>query len=341
MKLTFLLSCIGTILIQTTMAQSTFYTRLASATDDWDNADRWTLTPSGVGTADGIPAMTDHIVILSGETVLINNITDNGSAGVSADGLNLYNVGPFIGSDVANFYQTGNITIESGGVLNITVRLMLEGVTLIEGTLNASFDVINLGQLESISGSTFTLGDDLILSGTGKTIIDNLTTIDDDLYIDHTEARLCGTGEINIGNEPLGAIINYLNGASILQVCSAFTITCTSTCDVGLPTTGTGVFTFDLNQFNYAKTITIDNTRVAGDLTNFPVLINYSNPSIRTTGDGGGISNSNGYDIIFATSGACGSVTQLDHQIESYSSNGTTGTLIAWVNVPIVEDKLV
>ena len=73
-----------------------------------------------------------------------------------------------------------------------------------------------------------------------------------------------------------------------------------------------------------------------GSLSNFPVVVNLTDNDLRTTGNGGKITNANGYDIIFraydsATCGGPASCT-LDHEIESY--DGVTGTFIAWVRIP-------
>ena len=64
--------------------------------------------------------------------------------------------------------------------------------------------------------------------------------------------------------------------------------------------------------------------------------MNLTDNDLRTTGNGGKITNANGYDIIFraydsATCGGPASCT-LDHEIESY--DGVTGTFIAWVRIP-------
>ena len=85
--------------------------------------------------------------------------------------------------------------------------------------------------------------------------------------------------------------------------------------------------------YTYAKQITIQSSQVSGgaDLSNFPVLISLTDADLRTTANGGRVTNSNGYDIRF-TSSDC--MTILNYQIESYSA--ATGQYIAWVNVPTV-----
>lgn len=84
------------------------------------------------------------------------------------------------------------------------------------------------------------------------------------------------------------------------------------------------------NGYLYKKQLTIDGTQVPGGstLNNFPVLVSITDSQLRTTANGGRVTNANGYDIIF-TDDAEG--TKLSHEIESY--NATTGTIVMWVKV--------
>jgi hypothetical protein len=85
------------------------------------------------------------------------------------------------------------------------------------------------------------------------------------------------------------------------------------------------LFTDDLwwnTQWQYRKKVTIDHTKVDGDLTHFPVLISLTadiNLSAHAQSDGD--------DIVFTDTLG----NQLSHQIELYINS--TGQLIAWVNV--------
>jgi hypothetical protein len=226
----------------------TYYSRTATLGGDWDDPTSWTTVSDGSGAAlaAGIyPTSSDNVIILSGHTITIDAVTDNQGLGVSANGLGRTNVGTFTGSGDLMFYQTGDILISSGGTLNSTEEVMFEGYTLIEGTLNAiGEDVIILGYLEIDEFATVINVDDLILSGDSATIIDNTSTIADDLYIDHTDANLCGSGVANLGNGGADPEIQFFfNGGSLAQVCESFTITCTDPACVGaFPTTGTGNF---------------------------------------------------------------------------------------------------
>jgi hypothetical protein len=81
----------------------------------------------------------------------------------------------------------------------------------------------------------------------------------------------------------------------------------------------------------YRKHIRIDSSRVAGDVEYFPVLINSTDQDWRDTANSGNVAQADGGDILFTSSDG---IAKLDHEIESYSP--TAGTLIAWVEVPLV-----
>ena len=81
---------------------------------------------------------------------------------------------------------------------------------------------------------------------------------------------------------------------------------------------------------SYYKTVTIDATKVAADLTDFPMLFSVTDNDLKQTPNGH-VQNENGYDIAFSDA----SGTELDHEIVEY--NGTTGEFIAWVKIPTLK----
>jgi hypothetical protein len=80
--------------------------------------------------------------------------------------------------------------------------------------------------------------------------------------------------------------------------------------------------------YYYSKAITIQGAQVSGTVSDFPVLINVTDNSLRTVAFGGHVRNANGYDIAFTQ--GCGAMLPL--QIERYVPN--TGEYVAWVKVP-------
>ncbi|GAG37112.1 unnamed protein product, partial [marine sediment metagenome] len=89
---------------------------------------------------------------------------------------------------------------------------------------------------------------------------------------------------------------------------------------------------FDSN-WPYRKLLRIDSSRVAGDLANFPVLINTTDENLKYNADAHAVNHvrqSDGGDIVFTTEVG----VKLDHEIEKYEPS--TGELVAWVEVPSV-----
>ncbi len=122
---------------------------------------------------------------------------------------------------------------------------------------------------------------------------------------------------------------------------------CSSTCTIESGYRCTGApSTCSLATFGYYKTITVDRTKVGTasaptTLTNYPMLFSVTDTSLRTTGNGGRVRSTNGYDIIFrgVDSTTCGGPTACTfaHEVESYSA--TTGQLVAWVSIPVLNTQ--
>lgn len=89
------------------------------------------------------------------------------------------------------------------------------------------------------------------------------------------------------------------------------------------------------NGYSYRTTLTVDNTKVSGstDFTNYVMLFSGTYSYLADTSNGGQVTDSNGYDIIF-TSDEDG-VVQLDHEIQAYDN--TTGECIFWVRIPTLD----
>lgn len=79
---------------------------------------------------------------------------------------------------------------------------------------------------------------------------------------------------------------------------------------------------YDVN-WQYRKAIIIDASQVSANLTDFPLLVDVTDPDLQSK------ALSNGDDILFTGDDG---TTKLDHEIESY--DGVTGNLISWVRVP-------
>src|ERR1039458_6069940 len=90
------------------------------------------------------------------------------------------------------------------------------------------------------------------------------------------------------------------------------------------------------NGYTNMRAITISHLKVPNtDQTNFPVLISLpanTYADLKTTANGGSVTNANGYDILFTSD--AGGTMPLAYERESYS--GTTGAMIDWVKVATV-----
>lgn len=207
------------------LSQSVYYSRNATSGGDWNLTSSWTFVSDGSGGPTAtVPGRADSVVILAGHTIYVNNVNDNGSPGIDATSLGLANVGPFVGDDANAFYRTGTMMVY--GTLDVDEVFLHGGITKVYsgGTLRttAGRDLINTHYLEVFSGGNLSIDDDFILTGTSETILNNNSTGSDDIYLDHTDALLCGNGSLSIADD-----IQVINGAVAAdQICSGFTISC-------------------------------------------------------------------------------------------------------------------
>lgn len=83
-----------------------------------------------------------------------------------------------------------------------------------------------------------------------------------------------------------------------------------------------------LSGYTKRKKITISNTNVISDLSNFPLMVKVTSDS-----DIGGVARSDGYDIRFTSSDG---TTLLDYEREIFSITSGSATGIFWVCIPTV-----
>lgn len=146
----------------------------------------------------------------------------------------------------------------------------------------------------------------------------------------------CGTTTGSIATSVSGGTASYSylwsNGSTSASptglTTGNYTVTVT---DANGCTVSASASILDITNYAYYKTITIQGSQVpgTGTLTDFPLLVNLTDPNLKTTSYGGSLRNSNGYDIIFTD--ASGTV-KYDHEIEDYTSN--SGAYTAWVRIP-------
>jgi len=133
----------------------------------------------------------------------------------------------------------------------------------------------------------------------------------------------------NIGSISLINVPNNKYTVPISGLAYSTTYTWTVTATDGTHTT-TKTFTFTTSDlppwyntdWQYRRTIMIDHTKVSGDQTNFPVLIDITDSNFIAK------AQPDGDDFVFTDQDN----NKLNHQIEYYDN--TAGRLIAWVNIP-------
>jgi Domain of unknown function (DUF2341)/PQQ enzyme repeat len=83
------------------------------------------------------------------------------------------------------------------------------------------------------------------------------------------------------------------------------------------------------------RSMTIDHTKVPSTQSNFTVLVSVTDAALKTVANGGHVANAYGYDIGFYADS--GGTTKLKWEKEKY--DGTTGDLIAWVEIPSISSS--
>ena len=93
--------------------------------------------------------------------------------------------------------------------------------------------------------------------------------------------------------------------------------------------------------YGYRMDLTLDHTRVGNagaptTLSNYPLLLDITSANLKTAASGGHVQSANGYDITFVGSDSttCGGASPctFNYEIESYT--GSSGRVIAWVEIP-------
>lgn len=87
----------------------------------------------------------------------------------------------------------------------------------------------------------------------------------------------------------------------------------------------------------YYSPVTVQTGQVPSTQTDFPMLVSYTDNRLKTTGNGGHVANSNGYDIRPYSDSALTST--LTFELEYY--NASTGQVVLWVKIASLADASV
>src|SRR3990167_11404107 len=86
--------------------------------------------------------------------------------------------------------------------------------------------------------------------------------------------------------------------------------------------------------FTHYTQFTVASGQVPSTQTNHPVLINHTAVRFKTTGNGGNVANSNGYDVRPYSDAAL--TAALTYELERY--DGTGGEVVMWINIASLAD---
>jgi hypothetical protein len=116
---------------------------------------------------------------------------------------------------------------------------------------------------------------------------------------------------------------------SLVFLCAAF---CSeeSALGQGVRIPGPGGVGAASGSWQFSRSITIDHTKVPSTQTNFPVSFAGTYTYLKTTGNGGKVTSSSGYDIGFATNSTCASLITA-FELESYDAS--TGAVSLHVSI--------
>ncbi len=84
--------------------------------------------------------------------------------------------------------------------------------------------------------------------------------------------------------------------------------------------------------FAHYRTITIDHTQLSAAQTNFPVLVRFSDPTLKSTANGGHVQSASGFDIVLTSDQA--GTQLLSWEVEKYDP--AAGSIVLWVQAPAI-----
>ena len=246
----------------------------------------------GVTISDG----TLEVRGVSISTLSYGDISNNGALVFnSANNLN-------IGGAISG---TGSVTQQGTGTLIFTGTNTYSGGT----TINAG--TLLVGAMGT-AATSYTLSAQLSAGVSGEIVT----------FIDDTASTIIGSAVTNASGI---ATITYVLTENAIPGTHTIRATCGA-----LSLTGTlSLTSASLSEWLYRKQITISNTNVDSDLTDFPLYVKISNDS-----EIGSAALANGYDIRFTASDG---TTLLNYERESWSGGGgSAASGNFWVKVPTI-----
>ncbi|MCK9410887.1 MAG: hypothetical protein M0Q53_01210 [Prolixibacteraceae bacterium] len=251
-------SCLSTTV---TVLNTTFYSYQSG---DWNTANTWTTDPSGSFWVNGgIPASTDHVVILNGRTITVN---ENGKVVNSLE----IRLGGTLDLQTTTTHNFGTVT--GDGILKLASGNFPGGTyTGFVAANGGTVEYYNLNN-QSISSTQLTYN---------KLIVSNYTASANTTYLDNTVNNINYTvnGNFDLNNHGAGSLtFNFGNPSpsdNLINMSVAGNFTVASGCSIGV------------NNFASAHTIATSdvNPSVVNPVHSLTLYGNFTNNgSVRFTG---------------------------------------------------------
>ncbi|WOV93272.1 MAG: DUF2341 domain-containing protein [Candidatus Nitrosoabyssus spongiisocia] len=274
---------------------------------------------------DSIILTFDNNITLTGVSESNFTITTNGTTTIPSSITTIANTLVLNLNNNILFNQTTLLSyVQGSGVINDTVPLVVGSFSLLPVNNNVLADIFSVHSIY-----TNKLGDSILLFLSHNLVSFNFITTDFTL----NETSI-GIVSVTASDDTITLTLN-----STIDLGQSVSLSFSAASSTTLNYQNTALSSFqdvsvindvfsDLLQsdWNTRQKITINSNQITTTLQNFTLLVSISDSAL---------SNSsvlpNGADIIFTSSDG---FTILRHEIESFTNNITTGTLVAWVRLP-------
>jgi len=179
-------------------------------------------------------------------------------------------------------------------------------------TLTSGGNITFAGNWTADTGSTFTAGSDTVTfnASTSRTITGNSQSFN----------NLIISGNATTTDSFTVDGVLTIDSGKTLEIASGDIVTSGSSAG------SAGPASWYNTDFSYRRSFTFDGDLIATTTDSFPFLATTTIADLKTTGNGGDVTNANGYDMVWVDSD---DTTALDFEVEKYDA--TTGEIVHWV----------
>jgi hypothetical protein len=245
-------------------------------------------------------------------------------------------------------YGSSNVRLEDGGTNQLNTyyyQITKDSAAAVKGRLSKI--VLGVGTNLQDNAQSWTTGDTIKTSADGSTVKGYINGVEKESVTDAAVAGVlyCGlamrtsdgsAGDVELDNWAAADLA--AGGAThTLTLSESLAVTDAATHDVLISRAVTdtlglsdAVTSETLSTWGFRKAITVQDTNVSGNLTDFPLCV-----KLAADEDIGDEALATGYDIRFT---AADGTTILDYERESWAGGaGTDATAVFWVRVPLIE----